>query len=105
MTIKNKSIEEIEKIYDLELGKIINTIKKQKSKNVLLQFPEGLKPYSQVIYDYIEEKTKINCFIYFDSCFGACDIPIDVERLGIDLIIQFGHSNWSYKNKNIKVLK
>ena len=26
--------------------------------------------------------------------YGACDVPIDLERLQFDLIIQFGHSRW-----------
>ncbi|MFA5857251.1 MAG: diphthamide synthesis protein [Candidatus Pacearchaeota archaeon] len=103
--MKEKSINEINEIYDLELTRIIRTINKEKSRNVLLQFPEGMKPYSQVICDYIEENTKSNCFIWIGTCFGACDIPVETEKLGIDLIIQFGHSNWSYKRTDINVLK
>jgi len=102
--MEKKTISEIEKIYDLELDKVIKTIKKEKSKRVLLQFPEGMKPYSIAICDEIEDKTKIECLIWMDSCFGACDLPLDVEKLDVDLIIQFGHSNWSYKRKDIKVL-
>ncbi len=89
---KLKSIQEIQEIYDLELLKIIKTIKKQKPKKVLLQFPEGLKPYAQTITDEIKSETNCSCFIWLDSCFGACDIPLETEKLGIDLIIQFGHS-------------
>jgi len=101
--MKNKTIEEINEIYDIEINKIINNIKKEKSKRVLLQFPEGLKPYSQEIASFIESKTGCNCFIWLDSCYGACDIPLEVERLGIDLIIQFGHLKWNF-GKEIKVL-
>ena len=107
MKFKNKSLDEINDKYDLESDKIIKTIKKEKGKagsakaenclRVLLQFPEGMKPYAQVICDEIENKTKAECFIWLDSCFGACDIPVDVERLGVDLIIQFGHSSWKYR--------
>ncbi len=95
MVIK-KSISEISEVYDLELDKIMKTIKKQKSKKVLLQFPEGMKPYAQVINDYIEDKTKCQCFIWMGSCYGACDVPLETEKLGIDLIIQFGHSEWKF---------
>jgi len=91
--MKNKSINEINEIYDLELDKIIKTIKNKKPKQVLLQFPEGMKPYSQTICDYIENKTKVNCLIWLDSCYGACDIP----NVNIDLIIQFGHSSWNFE--------
>jgi 2-(3-amino-3-carboxypropyl)histidine synthase len=99
-----KTIEELNKIYELEIEKIVRTIKKEKAKNVLLQFPEGMKPYSQVIYDEIEDKTGCNCFIWLDSCFGACDIPIDTEKLGVDIVIQFGHSDWKFNGKGIRVL-
>lgn len=101
--MKNKSINEINEIYDLELNKIIKTIKKQKAKRVLLQFPEGLKPYAQVISSYIEQEAGCQCFIWLNSCYGACDVPLETERLGIDLIIQFGHSKWNYE-KEVKVL-
>ena len=89
-----KSISEIKNEYELELNRIINAIKKQKAKKILLQFPEGLKPYSIVIAKEIEKKADCDCFVWLDTCFGACDIPLETEKLGIDLIVQFGHSRW-----------
>lgn len=101
-----RSINEIEEIYEIEIDKVVKTIKKEKARKVLLQFPEGMKPYSQVICDEIESRVKCQCFIWLGSCFGACDVPTEVERLGVDLIIQFGHSSWSYDRKNgVKVVK
>ena len=105
MSIGNKSLSEIEGIYELEIDKIVDTIKREKGKKILLQFPEGMKPYSQVICNEIEKRTKAECFIWLGTCFGACDLPVEVERLGVDLIIQFGHSSLSYdRSKKIKVL-
>lgn len=105
MGIKNKTINEIEENYDLEIKRIAKTIKNEKAKRVLLQFPEGMKPYSQVICDEISAKTSSECFIWLDSCFGACDVPIEVEKLGVDLIVQFGHSEWAFeKDKGIKIV-
>lgn len=90
--------------YDLELDRIIRIIKKEKAKIVCLQFPEGLKPEALKIVNIIEAKTKALCLIWFGSCYGACDIP-PVKKLGIDLLIQFGHSSWPYKGiKNIKII-
>jgi 2-(3-amino-3-carboxypropyl)histidine synthase len=103
--MKIKSINEILEKYDIHMDKIVKTIKKEKVKNVLLQFPDGMKPYSTVISKEIENISGCKCFIWFGTCFGACDIPIDTENIGIDLIIQFGHSSWEYKDKKIKVLK
>tara|TARA_Y100000310_G_C20562002_1_gene753520 strand:- start:80 stop:364 length:285 start_codon:yes stop_codon:yes gene_type:complete len=94
--MQKQTFEEINEIYDLEIKRIINAIKKQKARKILLQFPEGMKPYSTVICDYIEESVNCQCFIWMGSCFGACDVPLEVEKLGVDLIIQFGHSAWKY---------
>lgn len=88
--------------YDFELDKIIKTIKKEKARFICLQFPEGLKPQALEIADAIEKKTSAQCIVWLGSCYGACDIP-PVEKLGIDLLIQFGHSAWPHKD--IKILK
>jgi len=91
-----KTIQELEENYDLQLDKAVSEIKKTKAKVVLLQFPDGLKPYASVIADYLEEKFKENVIflIWLDTCFGACDTPIGLENIKpkIDLTIQFGHN-------------
>ncbi|VVB78383.1 2-(3-amino-3-carboxypropyl)histidine synthase [uncultured archaeon] len=104
--MKEKTLNEINEIYDLEITRVVKTIKRNKAKKVLLQFPEGMKRYSQVICEEIENQTNAECFIWLGTCFGACDIPVEVENLGVDLIVQFGHSKWKYgNNKDIRVLK
>ncbi len=92
--MKQNTIEEIQKKYDLELERIISEIKKSKAKLILLQFPDGLKPYATAVVDYLKEKTKAEFLIWLGSCYGACDVPVGIEKLKpkIDLIIQFGHS-------------
>ncbi|MGV8152272.1 MAG: diphthamide synthesis protein [Candidatus Nanoarchaeia archaeon] len=105
--MQKKTIQEIQENYELELDKAINNIKKQKAKIVLLQFPEGMKAYSQAIADEIELKTNALCIIWFGTCFGACDIPlVDNITPKIDLVIQFGHSAWNYNDnkENIGVV-
>lgn len=91
-----KTIEEIQEKYDLELKKIISEIKKTKAKLVLLQFPEGLKPYATSVVDCLKENSGKNTefLIWLGSCYGACDTPVGLEKVKpkIDLIIQFGHS-------------
>lgn len=96
---------EIQKQYDLELDKVVSTIKKQNSKCVLLQLPDGLKPYATELAEIIQKKLpKVQILVWFGSCFGACDLPLQAENAGVDLIIQFGHSAWEYKDKKIKVV-
>ena len=90
-----KTIQDLEKKYDLELNRVISLIKKEKAKLVLLQFPDGLKPYATAVVDYLEEKTNAEFLIWLESCFGACDLPVGLDKIKpkIDLVIQFGHSS------------
>ena len=80
--------------YDLEYSRIVQEIQKNKSKRVLLHLPDGLKPKAAEIQKIIEQETDAQVLIWAGSNFGACDIPIDSERTGVDLIIHFGHSAW-----------
>jgi len=80
--------------YDLELGRVVDRINKEKANLVCIQLPDGLKPEAKLIQNEIESKTNAKVIIWAGSCFGACDIPSEVEKLGVDLLIQFGHSHW-----------
>jgi 2-(3-amino-3-carboxypropyl)histidine synthase len=93
--MKNKTINELLEKYDLELERIISEVKKSKAKLVLLQFPDGLKPYATAVVDFLTEKTKAEFLIWIGTCYGACDTPTGLEKLKskIDLVIQFGHSD------------
>lgn len=81
--------------YDLELDKVISRIKKERAKRVCIQLADGLKPKAKEIQEALEKSTNAQIFIWAGSCFGACDIPAGLERLKIDLLIQFGHSEWA----------
>ena len=89
------SIKSLEEKYDLEFEKVIENVKKSKAKLILLQFPDGLKPYATSVVDYLKEKTSAEYLIWIESCYGACDTPTGIEALKpkIDLVIQFGHSD------------
>ena len=91
-----KTIEEIMQKYDLELERIVSEIKKSKANLVLLQFPDGLKPFATSVVDFLENKTggKTQFLIWFGSCYGACDTPVGLEKIKpkIDLVVQFGHN-------------
>ncbi len=89
-----KTLAEIGEHYELELDRIVAEIKKAKAKLVLLQFPDGLKPYATAIVDSLKQKTSAEFLIWLSSCFGVCDIPVGLENLKpkIDLVVQFGHN-------------
>jgi len=80
--------------YDLELERVVDRINREKARLVCIQLPDGLKPEAKLIQNEIESKTNAKVIIWAGSCFGACDIPSEVERLGVDLLVQFGHSPW-----------
>ena len=80
--------------YDLELSKVIERVQKDGSKLVCVQLPDGLKPRAAEIQEAIEKNTSAKVVIWMGSCYGACDVPLQVERLGVDLLIQWGHSVW-----------
>lgn len=82
--------------YDLEMERVIGEIKKNNSKTVLLHLPDGLKPKAEEIQQKINKETDALVLIWAGSNFGACDLPVDTERIGVDLIIHFGHSAWVY---------
>lgn len=84
------TIENISKDYELELDRILKKIKNSKAKTVLLQLPDGLKPWGPVLVDYLEKNTDAKISIWLGACFGACDLP----NSDADLLIQFGHAPW-----------
>ena len=80
--------------YDLELEGVISKIREEKARTVCIQLPDGLKPKAADIQRAVEESTSARVLIWGGSCYGACDVPLQVERLGVDLLIQWGHSEW-----------
>jgi len=83
-------LDDVEREYSLELDRVLNEIKKVSAKSVLLQLPDGLKPYGSAIVDYLSEKSGVEVRIFLGDCFGACDVP-DSD---CDLLVQFGHACW-----------
>ncbi len=81
-------------MYDLETKRIIKEIKDRKAKLVCLQLPDGIKPRAEELQKLIEKKTGTKVLIWGGSCYGSCDLPLEVSRLGVDLLVHFGHSPW-----------
>lgn len=79
--------------YDLELDKVKQKIKQEKAKTVCVQLPDGLRPHAEKIVSELEE-TGAKVIIWLGSCWGACDLPLEVNRLGVDLLVQWGHHEW-----------
>jgi 2-(3-amino-3-carboxypropyl)histidine synthase len=82
--------------YDLELEKVAEEIKKNKAKTVCIQLPDGLKPEATNIVNELKQKTEAEIIIWAGDCYGACDTPLGLKEMKIDLLIQFGHSVWPF---------
>lgn len=81
------------RLYDFEIDKIIAEIDKKKAKKVLLQLPDGLRPYAFQLAETIKKVKKIEIIFSGDSCYGACDLAIrQANELNVDLLIHYGHS-------------
>jgi diphthamide biosynthesis enzyme Dph1/Dph2-like protein len=94
MVITSHSTIESE-MYDLQLDDAIKQIKEKQAKFILIQLPDGLKPYANEIRAVLaRECPEAQLVFWADSCFGACDAPIHVRHLGFDMLIAFGHAPW-----------
>ena len=79
-------------LYELELAEAIEKVKSINAKTVCIQLPDGIKPQAKEIADKLESETGAKVLIWLGSNFGACDIPLDMDRLKIDLMISWGHN-------------
>lgn len=78
---------------NLELDKAVAKIKADNAKVVCLQLPEGLKPQALDIQRELEGRTNAQVIVWMGNAYGACDIP-QLDRMGVDMLIQFGHADW-----------
>ena len=79
-------------LYDTELQKALSKIKESKAKTVCIQLPGGMKPYAKDIEEKITEETGARVLIWLGSNFGACDIPLGLNKMGVNLLISWGHN-------------
>ena len=71
---------------------VVDEIKKQGYKSVLLQLPDGIKRYASLVVDKVETETDARVMVSLDPCYGACDVPLCAAKtLGVDLVVQLGH--------------
>lgn len=79
-------------MYDLALDQAAQHILDTKAKTVLVQLADGLKPKAKEIQHFLSEKTNASILIWGGSCFGSCDIPLETKHIGVDLVLQWGHT-------------
>lgn len=81
------------------LQDLVQKIKEINPKRVLIQLPEGLITKSQELEELLN-KEGIESFVSLEPCYGACDLrDCEAERLGCDLLVHVGHSDFGVKPK------
>lgn len=84
-------------MYTVEYEKIVEHINNNNAKRVLVQLPDGLKNKSLEILQHIEKGCENTQVLFWSGTnFGACDLPTGLDKLGVDLLIHLGHTEWVY---------
>jgi 2-(3-amino-3-carboxypropyl)histidine synthase len=78
-------------IFDFDLDRVIDLIKRSDARTVGLQFPEGFKRQAFSIVKELQDKTEAFVLVSGNPCFGACDIDM-VLNSSVDILFHFGHS-------------
>ncbi len=82
-------------MYSINYEKILASIKENDAKKVMIQLPDGLKSKALEIQNKLKDCNSEILF-WAGSNYGACDLPVGLEKLGIDLLIHLGHTEWVY---------
>lgn len=89
----NEAIKLLPSNYNFEIHKTVWNIKKNNSKRVALQMPEGLLIYSLIISDILEQICNVETVVMGDVTYGACCIDdYTAKALDCDFIVHYAHS-------------
>ncbi|KAJ1728725.1 Diphthamide biosynthesis protein 1 [Coemansia biformis] len=89
----NQAIGLLPSNYNFEIHKTVWQIRRQGSKRVALQFPEGLTLYACTISDILETFCGVEVVIMGDVTYGACCVDdYTAVALGCDFMVHYGHS-------------
>ncbi|CCG80788.1 Diphthamide biosynthesis protein [Taphrina deformans PYCC 5710] len=89
----NEAIALVPANYNFEIHKTIWHIRKNGSKHVALQMPEGLLMFACTISDILERFCQVETLVMGDVTYGACCVDDFTARaLGCDFMVHYGHS-------------
>ncbi|MCW3992771.1 MAG: diphthamide synthesis protein, partial [Candidatus Bathyarchaeota archaeon] len=81
------------RLYDLEVERVSDEIRRRNARRVLLQLPDGLRPGAFRLARALRERTDAEVLLLGDSCYGACDVALrQSEAVEADLLVHYGHS-------------
>ncbi len=80
----------MENPYEINVAEVVEWILEEKAEKVLIQAPDGIKPYLKELIDALSEKTEV--YISGSHAWGGCDIALrEAEILGVKHIVHIGH--------------
>ncbi|MEM3799646.1 MAG: diphthamide synthesis protein, partial [Thermoprotei archaeon] len=82
--------------YDFEVDRVIDWIKQNGFKRVLLQSAPGLIHYMPAISAYIKRAINVDAVVDGRGRFGACDVYTVLN--GFDAVVHFGHTGFVKTN-------
>ena len=86
----------------MDPGRVIERLKEIKTKRILLQLPDGLKPH---VFDYFNELSKnFNVIVSSSGFYGACDTGTMDEWKNVDAVVQLGHTEIPNVNYKVPVI-
>ncbi len=94
-------------LYDFKLDYVVEEIRRCKHQKILIQLPDGMKNYITKIINYLEGRLRgVKFYVSTSPTYGACDVAEDeASRLGVDLIIHFGHTPYPlYPKPRVKTI-
>ncbi len=82
-------------MYELEVERVAKEIKLHKANRILLQLPDGMRPFAVQLVGAIRKATGAQIVLSGDSCYGACDLATrQAKEIGADLLVHYGHSRF-----------
>jgi 2-(3-amino-3-carboxypropyl)histidine synthase len=80
--------------YDMDLDAVATRIRERPgTASVGLQFPDGLRDYATEIEKLLAAQTPgVEYVVSADPSYGACDLALNLQRLGVDVLVHFGHT-------------
>lgn len=90
--VASYTLKDLSRDHEIELEGIVDEVRAQDPSLVGLQLPDGIRDYGPALAAWIEDETGASCVISGDPSFGACDLALQLEHVGVDLLIHFGHS-------------
>ncbi|MFH0848326.1 MAG: diphthamide biosynthesis enzyme Dph2 [archaeon] len=80
-------------MFDFELDRTIQELKRRNVSRLLVQIPYGLRSRAFYIADSITKETSAEVIISADPCYGACDLATnEATQIEADMILHLGHA-------------